>query len=274
MGHADGNGVPPGTLSGQGSFTSLMVAAALRDAAELARAGGEKPAEFLGRARTLRAAAHAKWFDAARGLYTDLPAASGPDTASAYTNVWAILAGMTCDASALAERIIRDRDLCELTMYSMYWAWQALDSAGRMDLWPETMEIWQKMRQWGFSTCPETPDFAAARSDCHAWGAGPLVTYCRHLLGIRPAEPGYAVIGIAPRPLGQRFARGRVPVFAPGKTFATEMVEVDWMICASRFILKANVPAGRRAKVTMPDGGVYDLPVGGRFESDCPAEPA
>ena len=74
----------------------------------------------------------------------------------------------------------------------------------------ELLKCWRRMLQMGLTTWLEDP--RGDRSDCHAWGCGPMVEFCREILGVRPDKPGYAAIGIEPKPAGLRFARGRVPL--------------------------------------------------------------
>ena len=262
----DGNGVPPGCSSGRGAFASMITAAALKDAAELASAAGMDPCEIVRRAEALRAATHEIFYDDSRGLYRDTPEG---EIASAFTNVWAILAGMPCDAGRLAERIARDKSLCELTVYSTYFAWRALAEAGRYELMGELLGPWRRMLRAGFGTCPEILDFASTRSDCHAWGCGPMVEYLREILGVRPAQPGYAAIGIEPKPAGLEFARGRVPLTRLNAAEPARFVQVDWRIEAGRFVLKLELPEGVPGLATLPDGARHELRQGGPVWLEC-----
>ena len=256
-------GVPPGCQEGQGALASLMVSACLPAAAELAQAAGGDGADLLGQAKALKAAAHRKYYDTARGLYRDRPDADG---ASAYTNVWAVLAGMPCDARALAERIVGDRSLCELTTFSAHFAWRALAAAGRYDLAAALLAPWRQMSQAGLTTCPETIHLSAARSDCHAWAAGPLVELLREVLGVRPDRPGYAAVAIEPKPLGLSFARGQVPLPAPDSGRPARVVKVDWRIDGGRFLFAADSPPGLPCRVLLPGGEQQVFPDGGRIE--------
>ncbi len=258
----DGVGVPPGTMVGRSAFVSLMTAVALDQAAELADAAGADAAELRRRSAALKQAVHQLFYDRERGLYRDTP--DGP-LASAYTNVWAVLADMPCDASALCEKIVGDPSLCRLTMFSTYFAYRALAKAGRYDLAPRLLAPWRSMLDWGLSTCPETPDFARTRSDCHAWSAGPLVEFCREVLGVQPAAPGYARIRIAPHPAGLRFARGRVPITRLRAGEEPRYVQVDWRIEDGRFLLVAEAPRGAACELVPPGGEVRFFSDGGRM---------
>lgn len=303
----DGAGIPPGARSGQSAFSSLITIAAMQDALELCRAAADAAADGdLLRARAawlerriaaLRQATHRMFWDPARGLYLDrplgVPAPPLPDhaaidpsapllapqeldpkghgqpTASAYTNVWAILAGMPCDHAALAHRIFADGELCELTMFSQYFACRALAKADCYHLLGDALALWRKMLDWGLSTCPELPDFARTRSDCHAWSAAPLVEFCREVLGVRPLEPGYRRIGIEPKPAGLSFARGRVPITRMSASAPVRHVEVDWRIENGVFRLQASSPVGVPCRVRLPSGLTRDFPAGGKIDMEC-----
>jgi hypothetical protein len=170
---------------------------------------------------------------------------------------------MPCDRAKLAETIVTDKSLCELTMFSAYFAYRALAKAERYELSPQLLEPWPRMLEWGLTTCPEFPNYAKTRSDCHAWSAGPLVEFCREILGVQPASPGFAKVRIAPRPAGLNFARGRVAL--PGERF----VDVDWRIEGGVFRLTAEAPVGVPCEVRLPGGTVQEFSSGGaiRVES-------
>jgi len=268
----DGAGVPPGTLAGQSAFVSLMTAVTLDQAAEMVEGLGRDAGELRQRSSGLKTAVQRIFYDGRRGLYRDTPEG---DVASAYTNVWAVLAGMPCDLPALTEKIIADRSLCQLTMFSAYFAYRALAQVGRYDLAPQLLAPWQKMLEWGLTTCPEFPNYAHTRSDCHAWSAGPLVEFCREILGVRPAAPGYAKICIAPHAAGLRFARGRVPLTRLDGRGEARFVGVDWRIEGGTFLLSAEAPKGVPCQVVLPGGAAQEFPDGGaiRAESRWHASP-
>jgi hypothetical protein len=49
------------------------------------------------------------------------------------------------------------------------------------------------------------------RSDCHGWGAYPVLAAASLVLGVTPAAPGMAEVAFAPVATGQSRVRGRVP---------------------------------------------------------------
>ncbi|MCL2700725.1 MAG: alpha-L-rhamnosidase N-terminal domain-containing protein [Phycisphaerae bacterium] len=312
------HGAPPGASQGQGAYDSLISIAALSSAATVVEAVGgaclgdraEAVArELRGRLERLRQAVVRVYYDAAEDVYLDRPRGdltdmehSGGRRASAFTNAWAILTDMPiADPGRLAERMIRDTTgLCRLTPFSGYFAARALSHARRYDLFPMLIAPWRSMIDWGLTTCPEFPDFATSRSDCHAWSAGPLVEFTREILGVRPSRPGWAEITIQPRPAGLSHAKGRVPLTrcfrfdgraascgnqadltAPGSphehvtaaqqamTTPWEFVEVDWRIIAGRFAIVVDVPRGIPTRLILPDGTTREYPTGGKIETSC-----
>ena len=49
------------------------------------------------------------------------------------------------------------------------------------------------------------------KSLCHAWGAGPIYLFGRHLLGVRPVKPGFAEYEVMPTLAGLAWIEGTVP---------------------------------------------------------------
>lgn len=95
------------------------------------------------------------------------------------------------------------------------------------------------------------PALGRITSLCHAWAAGPTGELSEHVLGVKPATPGYRECGVAPLTLGLEWAWGRFPV--PGGE-----ITVAW-----------NATGGvvNRIEITSPEGtkGTVVLPgcVGG-----------
>jgi alpha-L-rhamnosidase len=261
----DGHGAPPGSARGACAFTNLMGIATWNAGLELHAAVGADPGQLHEAVARCTAATMERFFDARRGLFRDTPEG---EIASAYTNVWAILARMPVDHGALAERIVHDRSLCTLTMFSEYFACRALSQAGRYDLVGADFTRWRDMLAWGFTTCPETVDFVHTRSDCHAWSATPLIEFGREILGVRPGAPGYAVIRIEPKPSGLSWARGAVPL--PDGA----LVQVDWRMQDGRFTIRCQSPRGRRLELLLPDGSSAHAAEGGASEFSCAAPAA
>ena len=78
----------------------------------------------------------------------------------------------------------------------------------------------------------------------HAWGAAPANILSRYVLGVRPLEPGYRKILVAPQTGALRWVRGKVPT-------AIGPVEVD-VINAPVFRLALALPSGGQTTAVVP----------------------
>ena len=203
-------GVPPGGGDGQSAVISLQFVYALERAAELERALGVPAMADRDRAvaETVRAAVRNRSWDPARGLFRDRP---GADSYSQQTNVMAVLSDAVAPAeqTALMERVLSDPTLTQSTYYFSYYQLEALRKAGLGDRYVEQLAPWRAMLDLGLTTVPETPE--PTRSDSHAWSAHPNYGLLATVLGVRPAEPGFKTVRIAPHLGPLQRAAGRVP---------------------------------------------------------------
>ncbi len=78
----------------------------------------------------------------------------------------------------------------------------------------------------------------------HAWGAAPANIIARFVLGVRPLEPGYSRILVAPQPGTLKWMRGKVPT-------PRGPVEVAWQAAAGRLELQTPAPV----RIVMPGRG-------------------
>jgi hypothetical protein len=94
---------------------------------------------------------------------------------------------------------------------------------------------------------------------CHGWACGPLHSLPANVLGVRPAEPGFAKVLVAPQPGGLSWANGVVPtVRGP--------VSVNWQASLERFRLEVELPEKSGGRVSLPPfrGRPRTVLVGGR----------
>jgi hypothetical protein len=203
-------GIPPGGVEGHSTVISLQFVYALERAADLERALGV-PAmadHYRSIAEAVRAAVRSRSWDAARRLFRDTPEG---ETYSQQANVMAVLAGAIApaDQMALMERVLSDATLTQSTYYFSYYQLEAMRTAGLGDRYIEQLAPWRGMLELGLTTVPETPE--PTRSDSHAWSAHPNYGLLATVLGVRPAEPGFKSVRIAPHLGPLRRAEGRVP---------------------------------------------------------------
>ncbi|MFL5560866.1 MAG: alpha-L-rhamnosidase N-terminal domain-containing protein [Gemmatimonadaceae bacterium] len=203
-------GAPPGAEHGRSVTVTLQYAYALDRAAELEDALGTPPLAARDRARasSLRAAARARGWDRARGLFRD-----SPDSAmySQQTNVLAVLAGAVPPSQqrALMTRVLADTTLVRASYYFSYYVMEAMRDAGLGDRYVEQLAPWRQMLAIGLTTTPEAPE--PSRSDSHAWSAHPNYGLLATVLGVRPGAPGFRTVIVAPHLGPLSHAEGTVP---------------------------------------------------------------
>jgi hypothetical protein len=240
-------GVPPGGAEGHSTVISLQFVYALDRAAELEEALGV-PAlanHYRTLAGKVRNAVRSRAWDAARNLFRDTPEGH---THSQQANVMAVLTDAVAPAeqAALMERVLSDATLTQSTYYFSYYQLEALRKAGLGERYVQQLAPWQGMLALGLTTVPETPE--PTRSDSHAWSAHPNYGLLATVLGVRPAEPGFRKVRIAPHLGPLRRAEGRVPHPRGGILVRLARTEAG----------------GLRGEVTLPDGLEGVLEWGGK----------
>ena len=201
-------GVPPGAEDGHSTAISLQLAYVLGLAADLERSiGNITEAEHdLALAKRINAAARAQSWDEARGLFADTPEKR---QFSQQTNALAILSGAAPEPRALAERMLADKSITQASYYFRFYVDEALHKAGLAERYLPQLEPWREMLRLGLTTTLEEPE--PSRSDSHAWSAHPNYHLLATVLGIRPAEPGFRSVTIAPALGDLKRASGHMP---------------------------------------------------------------
>ena len=203
-------GVPPNGADGQSTVISLQFVYALERAAELEQALGIPASadHYRSLAEKVRGAVRSSAWNPTRGLFRDTP---GKDSFSQQANVMAVLTDAVppADQAAVMARILSDRALTQSTYYFSYYQLEALRKAGLGERYIEQLAPWRGMLDLGLTTVPETPE--PTRSDSHAWSAHPNYGLLATVLGVRPAEPGFKKVRIAPHLGPLQRAEGRVP---------------------------------------------------------------
>jgi hypothetical protein len=230
-------GVPPGGIEGHSVVITLQLAYALERAADLEMALGVSENASTDRrlARSLREAVRARAWDGTRGLFRDTPDGG---SYSQQANVLAVLTNAVPEdqKAGLMQRLLSDATLTRSTYYFSYYQLEALREAGLGDRYVEQLAPWRGMLDLGLTTVPETPE--PTRSDSHAWSAHPNSGLLATVLGVRPAEPGFRSVRIAPHLGPLKRAEGRVP---------HPLGAIDIRLVRSE-------RGGLRAEVTLPEG--------------------
>jgi len=252
-----------GVPSEEGPLTvyNLMYADALEKAAVINERTGrpETAAEYRERAEKIAAAVHEKCWSPERGLYRDGP---GLALYSQHAQIWAILTGVVSgdDAGRLAERILDDSSLLQVSYSMAFFLFRVLSEAGKYELSFKLWDRWRDQIDLHLTTWLEDP--VSQRSDCHAWGSVPLYEFTSEILGVKPGVVGYDVIRIEPKPGSLTWASGRV--VAKGGP-----VDVSWAIEAGKFALKVSGLAGRKAEIRLPDGTAFPVEGTDQAEFGC-----
>jgi hypothetical protein len=121
---------------------------------------------------------------------------------------------------------------------------------------------------------PTHSSFTRGGSACHGWSAGPTYSLLARVIGIRPLEPGFARILVAPEPADLAWAEGTVPTpHGPARA--------RFERTAARFRLEVELPRPGRVELPLPnehhprvtlDGTVVEAErVGGRASLEVPA---
>ena len=201
-------GVPPGAEDGHSTTISLQLAYTLKLAADIEASTGDPLQAQRDRALAGRilAAVRAQSWDASRGLFADTPEKT---KFSQQTNALAILSGAATDPRAVAERMLADKQITPASYYFRFYVDEAAQRAGLADRYLDQLAPWREMIALGLTTTLEEPE--PSRSDSHAWSAHPNYHLLATVLGIRPAEPGFGSVTIAPALGALKRASGRMP---------------------------------------------------------------
>ncbi|MEK4460593.1 MULTISPECIES: alpha-L-rhamnosidase-related protein [Paenibacillus] len=229
-------GVPNAIYQGPVTFDSLLYRMGLLAAAELA-GYVDRPdlaANLLLKAEGIKRAvlAHCVGRD---GLIQDGP---GIDEYSQHAQVFGILTDVVSgsEAAKLMELALTDAALAPCSVAMAYYLFRAVEKVGLYHQTDELWTLWRQMLANNLTTCVE--DSVSERSDCHAWGALILYELPAIVLGVQPAEPGYASIQVRPTPGYLTWAKGEV-VTPKG------LVKVKWEKAEDGSIdLKVETPEG------------------------------
>lgn len=244
-------GVVPGADTGTTCIHSAQYINALDEAAWMIRQFG-RAAEadaLTAEAAELRRKAHALFWSEAEGLYFDRP--GGPEV-SQYGNAWAIVAGLAGERERgiIMRRFPDDAKLAPGSFFWWHTGFTALAKSGRYDDMPRHLGPWHESVGYGLSTFVEENSYW--RSLCHAWSAHPVLEFQQRILGVTPAEPGFARIALEPHRCGLTHAKGSVCT-------PRGLVEVAWRVDGKKFMLEAKVPANTPVQVKLPDGSTHDF---------------
>lgn len=187
---------------------------AVESAATFESAMGEalQAAYWNAKAERLKAAIVSGFWDERRGMLADTSARTN---FSEHAQALAILTDALPPAKAASafRHLVEDADLSRCTVYFSYYLFDAYFKMGRGDLFRRRLDLWRGYVAKNLTTLMEEPETEKCepRSDCHAWGAHPIVFMQRGLAGIRSAAPFFEKVLVAPCPGGLAEVKARQP---------------------------------------------------------------
>ena len=252
---------PDGDTELPSAVNNFYWAMTLEGVADVERAlGHEEMARLRERqaARTFAAAERLFW-DEGRGLYADTVR---HDTFSEHAQCLALACRAIAEerAGRVFGGLVSDPGLSRCTVYFSYYLFDTYFKFGRGDIFLKRLDLWRNYVRQDLKTPLESPDIGEreARSDCHAWGAHPLVFMQRGLAGVTSSAPFFGRVRVAPCPGALRVIRSRTP---HPKGFVETDLAFDGDCVSGTVSLPAGV-AGEfvwKGRVRRLQSGVNDL---------------
>ena len=240
--------------------------------AEMAAAAGHAAdaADFSARAAALRAAANAALHaPGGGGGYAD---GATTNHSAFHSNVFALAMGLPlpgADAEATAAAMLARTPArgggaaaCfPSSVWPTQWALEGLYTMVADDHGLAALELltcgrpdgWIAMLEQGATQAPEawSPEVKGNLEWGMTWGAAPADLVPRHVLGVRPREPGFAAVLLQPQPGLLTYIAGVVPT-ARGAVSARFSQELDAGGRATAARLEAELPGATPATACLP----------------------
>jgi alpha-L-rhamnosidase len=201
-------GEPPQDADGGSSIISLQFIEALRYAADLEDAYGDRARSEMYRQAMNRAVEGVRklCWNEKYGLLADTPAQNHFSQHANILGVWLDVIPQAKQRSTLAKllsgsgaRFAHDSTLpamSQATYYFRFYLARALQHAGMGQEYIPLLQPWRDMLALGLTTWAEQPE--PTRSDSHAWSAHPNYDLLTIVAGIRPGSPGFRTVTIEP----------------------------------------------------------------------------
>lgn len=219
---------------------SLMLAFTLEKLAEMHQILGNLMPEYSRLAARMKEDVKARCYDEHQGMYADSPEKGHY---SQHQQLWAVLCGLETGDSART-LLRRSKQLkTAVTPAYMFYYFRAYEIAG---IYGEAEDKLNELRTLVDLNCTTTPEIMEEdnRSECHAWSAVAIYEFTAKVLGVTYVD---GKISIKPYTEGRTHAQGEV---------ATPVGSVwcKWTRNGEAFEIVVELPQGREADLTMPDG--------------------
>ncbi len=189
------------------------------------------------------------FLDRELGVYRDVP---DEKWYSQHTNAMALLADAVpeeCREQVL-HNLFCNKELAETSTYFKAYIFDVISHCHIDGRFIEELAMWRQILAWGFSSVPEVPRLIS-RSDCHAWGAGPIGYFVTILLGIQPMTPGFGKIAVSPLPGELNELSGEAPA-GRGRMLAVSMKKVE-----GKWVMTLTITGGDGEIVPRFPGGEW-----------------
>ncbi|KAF3916626.1 hypothetical protein ABW20_dc0104107 [Dactylellina cionopaga] len=224
---------------------------ALGKMAEIARASSRQDDAqlFETKAGQVYNAFNTVFFDQTRGIYID---GEGSTHASLHANMFPLAFDLVPPqhVQTVAD-FVQSRGMA-CSIYGAQYLLEALYKAGRDNYALELMTShsdrgWWHMIELGSTMTLEAWDvkYKSNLTWNHAWGAVPANIISRYLLGVRPLEPGYQKILIAPQFGTLTSVRAQVPT-----------IRGPVLVSYANGLLQVQIPTGANARVVFPQTSI------------------
>lgn len=210
----------------------------------------EDAAAFSTAANLARDSFHRVLFDADAGCYRD---GEGSPHHALHASVFALAFDLVPETErSRVATFVKSRGMA-CSVYAAQYLLEALFLAGEADhaialMTSDGKRSWHNMLRQGATITWEAWDnaFKPNQDWNHAWGAAPANIIPRYVLGVRPLEPGYRKVLIAPQPGPLTAIQGVVPTIrGPIRVDAKRDTDGKWQV-------DHDVPPGVGAEVVIP----------------------
>ncbi len=240
-------GMPAQDADGGSSVIALQFIEALRNAAEMESALGDKSRAELYRNAAERAAGavYKLCWNREYGLLADTPAQQHYSQHANILGVWLDVVPRDKQKDVLT-RILSVSDpgdsqqepvpqLTQATYYFRFYLARAIDHAGMGNQYLNLLGPWRNMLSLGLTTWAEQPE--PTRSDSHAWSAHPDYDFLTIVAGIAPGTPGFATVVVAPH-------LGSLKQVSAAMPSPKGMIEAEYRVEQSSIKAVITLPAG------------------------------
>ena len=212
------------------SLIQILFAQALKVLSKIAELTGDvfQAEKYLALHQALLPVIFETFWDKEQGCFLHGTKEQGHVCVTRYANIFATLFGYLTpeQMDQVCQAVFLNENCAPIT--TPYMKYYELLALGELGLFPQMHQFlisyWGGMLDLGCSTFWEAYDPSQKgtehyamynhpykKSLCHAWGAGPIILFGKHYLGVFPTTPGYETFTVKPHLNGLKNINGMVP---------------------------------------------------------------